>query len=383
MQSHELIVPGRLEELLGGALPETESEAHVQGLARELRASTLSVSAPLRGRVESLGTAPRRSRFWRRTRVVLVLAAVGAALAAAAGTGLVSSGDRTGSLSTVGGGSTVGGEETTHGVPNDVTTNLSGESLRAMKPPTPVFAPSPIPSGRAQDVDMWITLRVKDADQLSESSQEAMKITRELGGVVGSSNVATEGSRGQARLSLRVPTGRVDDALFRLSELGTVTGQRVATVDLQAPLDRVLARVEHLRSAIRIAKARLASGLLSDQEQLQMRIRLERLRSQLSAVTRTRTALEREASMADLTLTIGTPTGPVARTSESGIGGAAHKAVDVLRGAGSVAVFLAILLSPLLVLLLLAWMALRARGRRIERELLDESRPGVASPQRR
>jgi hypothetical protein len=47
-----------------------------------------------------------------------------------------------------------------------------------------------------------------------------------------------------------------------------------------------------------------------------------------------------------------------------------------------VAVFLVLVLSPLLVLLLLVWLALRARGRRIERELLDESRPGVATPER-
>jgi hypothetical protein len=381
MQSPELIVPPRLEELLGGALPETESEAHIQGLARELRASTLSVNAALRGRVESLGTAPRRRRFGGRTRIVLVLAAVGAALAAAASTGLVSSGGGTDSGSAGRSLSAVG--SASRGVPNDLTTNLSGESLKGLQPPAPAFAPSVGSGGRAQDVDMWITLRVKDADQVSDSSQEAMKITRELGGVVGSSNVATEGSRGQARLNLRVPTERVDDARFRLSELGTVTGERVATVDLQAPLDRALARVEHLRSAIRIAKARLASGLLSDREELHMRIRLERLHGQLRAVTRTRTALVREASMAELTLTIGTRTGPVASTSEGGIAGAADKAVDVLRGAGSVAVFLVILLSPVLVLALLAWIALRARGRRIERELLDESRPGVASPQRR
>jgi hypothetical protein len=375
MQSPELIVPTRLEELLGGALPETESEAHVQGLARELRTSTLSASAPLRGRVESLGTAPRGRRFGRRARLVLVLAAVGAVLAAAASTGLVSSGGKSGSGSTFvqEGGAQLAPRQSAVGA-------ASGDRVKGMQPPTAVFAPSPVPSGRAQDVDMWITLRVKDSDQLSDSAQEAMKITRELGGVVGSSNVATQGSRGQARLSLRIPTGRVEDALFRLSELGTVTGQRVATFDLQAPLDRALARVDHLRSAIRIAKARLASGLLSDQQELQMRIRLERLRGQLRAVTRTRIALVREAAMAELTLTIGTPTGAVASTSEGGISGAAHKAVDVLRGAGSVAVFLGLVLSPLLVLLLLAWIALRARGRRIERELLDEPQPATHRP---
>jgi Domain of unknown function (DUF4349) len=375
MQSSDLM-PGRFEELIGGAFAETESEARIQGLARELRSSRMPPSAALRSKVESLATAPRRPRFGRRARLVLILAAVGAALAAASATGLVSSGGQSVSGASSGGGAAL---KPVREAQQELDQNLSRDGVITSDPPLATFAPS----GRAQDVDMWITLRVKDADQLSESSQEAMKITRELGGVVGSSNVATEGTRGKAELRLKIPTGRVDDALFRLADLGTVTGQRVATVDLQAPLDRALARVEHLQSAIRIAKARLASGLLSSQAELQVRIRLERLRSQLRAVTRTRAALAREASMAELTLTLGTPTGAVPETSEGGITGAAHKAVDLLRSAGSVAVFLGLVLSPLLVTFLLVWIALRARGRRIERELLDESRPAAASPQRR
>jgi hypothetical protein len=375
MQSSDLM-PGRFEELIGGALAETESEARIQGLARELRSSSSPVSSALRGRVESLATAPRRPRFGRRARLVLILAAVGAALVAASATGLVSSGGQSVSGGSSGGG---GALKPVREAQQELDQNLSRDGVITSDPPLATFAPS----GRAQDVDMWITLRVKDADQLSESSQEAMKITRELGGVVGSSNVATEGTRGKAELRLKIPTGRIDDALFRLSDLGTVTGQRVATVDLQAPLDRALARIDHLQSAIRIAKDRLASGLLSSQEELQVRIRLEHLRSQLKGVTRTRAALAREAAMAELTLTFGTPTGAVPETSEGGITGAAHKAVDVLRGAGSVAVFLGLVLSPLLVVLLLVWIAVRARRRRIERELLDESRPGAASPQRR
>ncbi len=372
MQSPELILPSRLEELIGGALAEAESEARIQGLVRELHASSTSASAALRARVDDLGAAPHRPRFGRRARLVALMAAVGAFAAAVATVDLTSN--------------VAGGEESAvHGASRSlvpVAKNPSEDRSAANgSPESPAFGIAP--GGRAQDVDMWITLRVKDADQLSESSQEAMKITRELGGVVGSSNVATEGTRGRAELRLEIPAARVDDGRFRLSELGTVTGERVTTVDLQAPLDRALARVEHLQSAIRIAKARLASGLLSPQEELQTRIRLEHLRSKIRAVTRTRVALTREASMAELTLTLGTPTGAMPATREGGVTGAAHKAIDVLRGAGSVAVFLVLVLSPLLVLLLLAWLALRARGRRIERELLDESRPGVATPQER
>ena len=48
------IAPDRLEELLGGAVPEGEREALVQGLVRELRAGAPTAPAPLRSRVNAL-----------------------------------------------------------------------------------------------------------------------------------------------------------------------------------------------------------------------------------------------------------------------------------------------------------------------------------------
>ena len=372
MQSPDAVLPDRLEELLAGAMPDTDHEARLQGLVRELRTAPLTASAALRARVEGRPTVPGERRLGPRARLAVVIAVVGAFIAAATTAGLVSDGGISESAGVTGGG------RTERGVPSAITKDLSsrfgavgaGEAL----------SPMVIPAGRAQDVDMWITLRVKDADQVSESSQEAMRITRELGGVVVSSNVSTGGTRGQAQLTLKIPTARVEDASFRLSQLGTVTGQRVITADLQAPIDRTLQEIERLRSAVRIATARLASGLLDAQETLQMRIRLEHLRTRLRDVTRTRAALAQRAAMADLTLTLGTGGAAAPNKSEGGVAGATGTAFDILKGAGAVAVFLAIVFGPIVLLILLAWLALRARGRRIERQLLDEPKPATARP---
>ena len=364
MPSPEL-VPNRLEDLLGGALPETDREARLEGLVRELRVGSVSASAALRSRVERLSTTPREPRFGPRARAALVVALVGAFIAAAITGGLVSNDGR--------GGESAG--------------TAAGEGVRLTPlgvdgaSDAPTFKSAPlIPTGRAEDVDMWITLRVTDADEVSDSSQEAMSITRELGGVVVSSNVSTGANRGQARLTLKIPTARVEDAAFRLSALGTVTGQRIVTADLQAPIDRTLQRIERLQSAIRIAKARLASGLLDAEETLQMQIRLEHLRTRLRDVTRAHAALAQRAAMADLTLTLGTGGGAAPKKSEGGVAGAAGMAFDILKGAGAVAVFLAIVLSPIVLLIVLAWLALRARSRRIEGELLDEPQPATPRP---
>jgi hypothetical protein len=82
--------------------------------------------------------------------------------------------------------------------------------------------------------------------------------------------------------------------------------------------------------------------------------------------------------MADLTLRLATGA-PTADKSENGVAGAVDRARDFLRGAGAVAVFAAIVFSPLIVLALLGWIALRARNRRIEARLLEEPQPGAST----
>jgi hypothetical protein len=83
--SPDLIAPDRVEELLGGAVPEGEREALVQGLARELRLGGAPAPASLRTRVTALGDEPpRRRASLPRRRLALALALV---LVAVAGIG--------------------------------------------------------------------------------------------------------------------------------------------------------------------------------------------------------------------------------------------------------------------------------------------------------
>ena len=363
MSSPELVAPARLEELLTGAFPETHAEAHLQGLVRELRSASVGAPSSLRKRVGAL-EAPKRGARLSRRRLAVVLIAAALAVGAAFGARAYFSGD---------------GQKVVH-----------GEAQLVRKHPPAVFGAasandSALPlqvraSGRAQNIDMWLDLRVKDADAVSSASQDAVRITRELGGVVTSSTVDTRGTQGRAQLTLRIPVGRVQDAVFRLTQLGTVTAQKVNTEDLQTPLDLLGRRIAHLRSQIRIELARLASGTLDPAEELQARVHLENLRRNLREAKEHRETILRQTTMADLTLRLATPAPGGVEESESGISGAAHKAADFLRGAGSVAVFLALVLSPLILVVILAWLALRVRNRRVEARLLDEPRPGASTP---
>jgi hypothetical protein len=364
MSSPELVATARLEDLLAGAFPENYAEARLQGLVRELRTASVGAPPSLRERVGALA-APKRRPSGRRIAVVLVAAVLAAGAAFGARAYFSGSGQtvvRTGSAQLL--------KESSY-EPRTPSPALSGASqAESLSPMT----------DRAQNIDMWVDLRVKDADAVSSASQDAVRITRELGGVVTSSTIDTRGTQGRAQLTLRIPVGRVQDAVFRLTQLGTVTAQKVNTEDLQSPLDLLDRRIAHVRSQIRIELARIASGTLDPVEELQARVHLENLRRNLGEAKQHRETILRQTTMADLTLRLATPGPGAVEKNESGITGAAHKAADFLRGAGSVAVFLALVASPLIFLIVLVSLALRVRNRRVEARLLDDPRPGASTP---
>lgn len=374
MLTPELIAPERLEALLAGAVPDTHAEARLQGLALELRSGAPTARDELRRRVRALASAPRGRRVLAsRPRVVLVLAPL--ALATVAGS-LV--------LGRVGIGSS-GSETAKRGVPGAAALqraplHTAGEPLTSNLSLTP-FRPTLDADTRARHVDMWIELRVRDADRLSAAANNAMRVTRELGGFVASSTVGTRGNEGRAEISLRVPVGRVDDALFRLSQLGAITGQRVVTEDRQADIDRSSQRIEALRRAIQIAELRLGSGTLTVTQRLQLQIKLARLHGELTSLRRSRARLVREAATADLTLVLHTQAAASGKANKSGVGGIVGDALHLLGRAGAISLFAAIVLSPLVVLALLIWLVRRRRLRRQEAQLLGQARPGVPSPQ--
>jgi hypothetical protein len=365
MPSPELIAPERLEELLGGAFPETDREARVQGLALELRSSAAPAPDALRERVRTAAAAPRQRRSISRPRLAVVLALV--CFAAFVGA-LAVSGDRSSDES---GSREQAAPQAFSGRAPDVVNNAAAEEQ------------APLAGVRARDIDMWIELRMRNAERLSDAANEATRITRELGGFVASSTVRSAGQEGRAELALRVPVGNVDDAAFRLSQLGTITAERVVTEDLQGDIDSLSRQIETLSRAIRIAELRLKSGTLDAEERLRVEIRLEKLRARVAELQRSRGRVAAEAATAELTLVLHTREAAGAAEDESRIGAAAGDAVDFLGRAGSIAVFLAIVLSPFLLLLALVWFAMRARARRVEAGLLERPRPAATSPQPR
>jgi hypothetical protein len=374
MLTPELIAPARIEELLAGAVPDTDAEASLQGLMRQLRSSPTGAPDELRGRVRALDAEPPRSqKFSSRRRAALVFASLALAAIAASLVLGYPAGD--------GGLTHRKGTAVNQALRATPSPAVRDAETLARQYPSLLSGRTRNASGTAIDVDLWIELRVRDADTLSTAASDAMGITRELGGFVASSRVATQANEGRAELALRVPARKVDDALFRLTELGVVTSQRVATKDLQAGIDSYSRQADQMRRAIRIAQLRLASGTLGASDKLKLQIRIERLHGQRAEVMRTNARLAREAATAELTLVLHTQAPTDAGADKSGLAGTVGDALHVLGRAGAIGLYAAIVFSPLLVLALLIFLVRRRQLRNEEMALLDQSRPGVASPQ--
>jgi hypothetical protein len=387
------IAPDRLEELLGSALPEGEREARVQGLVRELRSDAGPAPSALRERVRTLAAEPprRREPAWRPRAalavalVLVAVAAVGAGLALRGGTagGDDAAGDAPAALEPTAGAETVptavapqadASEEdgrysaAGHG---GAASPLSGDEAVADRS-------SLAPTGRARDVDLRLELRLPGADELSDAAGEAMAVVRELGGWVAGSELETDGNEGEAELALRVPVGRLEDAVVRLSGLGTVTAQRVETVDLQAGIDARGRRLEQHERAIRVLELRLESGTLDPAAELRARLELERRRAAVEDLLRANARDRRDAATSELTLRLHTREAPVATPKEEGVGAAVARALDILGAAAAIGLAVLIVGAPLVLAALLLWLALRARSRRVEARLLE--RPAAPAP---
>ncbi len=388
MRSPE-IEPARLERLLAGFAPETAQEAILQGLVRELRGGMPEAPLVLRERVRMICEPVSRRPVVTRRRLVAV-ALVGALVAAVGAFALVGRGSGEDTAATpsreVSATQTVAGAASE--VPLDDVHAQSGDegkatgfesietdAARAAAPsPSTIFETAP--STRAQDVKMSLAIRVADAEALSDATNDALALTKRLGGHVVASAVDTDGTKGEAQLALSIPVGKIEDAVVGLSALGTITHQNVRTVDLQGDLDQRAKRIERLQRSIAADSLRLESGTLSAEQKLIVELRLARTRADLLVVRRERAAIARQAANAELTLTLRTGSAAAAKDEDEGtIAGAARTGVDFLAAAGAVAVLVLIAASPLIVLAFLAWFLLRIRRRRIDERLLAEPRP--------
>lgn len=333
-------------------------------LASELRAARPTASIELRERIESLAPPPRRRPTFAVRRLVpaVGLVALAGSLGVAAVIGVVHSGSTTVShseaLRAQATTTEVFGAATGHGVPRAPALDSKQRAL----PPA---------QGRLQQYDASLTLRVANADRLSARTQQAMRVTRSLGGYVASASFDVPGRHGVSTLVLRIPIDRVQRALAEFAGYGTMLSQKISVQDLQQRADAQTSRIAALRRAIAALEAQVQGSITPLQRE-----RLERLlsieKSRLVAQQKRLGATVRRAELARVALTLVTPAAK-ASVAPGRFDRTLDDAGSVLARELEILLYALVVVGPLLVLGGVAIAIGRAQRRRSDRRLLERT----------
>jgi hypothetical protein len=354
------------------------SEAKFESVMRELRATARPAPDRLRERVGALREPETRSAVRLRPALVAAVAtAVAVGLGAAAIGGLRGSGNakRTNAA----------GAQTERAVPSSIQGSLhrnlpapksaafrpilDGTRLSAQGAP---FSLSPdrafggrvlTPGARLQRYDVAMRLRVKN---LSRSTQAAVRHTRRLGGYVAAADYAIGGNVGDSRLELRVPVGRLQSAIARFTDLGTILSQHIAVADLKAPLDRTDARIAQLHKVIAELEAK---SFLTPAEQT----KLDGAKRTVQRLSQRRSSLIRQGTFARLSLQLTTRKAAAQHSQPGRFDRFWGDAGDILGKEAIAVLYALVVIGPFAILALLAFLAERTRRRRADHRLLEET----------
>jgi Domain of unknown function (DUF4349) len=237
------------------------------------------------------------------------------------------------------------------------------------------FAPSLPPSmNRLQQYQAAMTVRVDGLDALSPSTQKAMRIARGLGGYVVSArfNAAKEGT---SALVFKIPVGRVQQAIAKFSQLGTIAAQNIQITDLQTQFNQLVKRIGALRVAIAKIDDRLGSMSLSNAERVGLEQQRARLAARLEALRTSKARTAHRAALATVSLGLTTKeAAAVVKPHHRGpLGRALHDAGQILQKEASWGLYALIVLAPIALIVLAAFLLIRGGRRLSDRRLLESS----------
>jgi Domain of unknown function (DUF4349) len=252
--------------------------------------------------------------------------------------------------------------------PSHTNSVLHGQAVERAAAPRPVPPQSatlgklavPSSTTRVQRYGASLALRVANPAQVSDAVKRALHVVASLGGYPVSVHVSSAGSAGSGELVLKVPRSHVQEAIARLSQLGTIVGEQVDVQDLQGGInatDRTIARLQRQLAELR---AEPQTDAITRQ--------IAALTARIAGLQRARASTIRSAHYATIQLSISTRT--VARPHHHGHG-PLHGLGVAFRWIGIGLVYGLALGAPLVLVAALLWLATRALRRRREDALLS------------
>ncbi|HEV7639253.1 MAG TPA: DUF4349 domain-containing protein, partial [Gaiellaceae bacterium] len=220
----------------------------------------------------------------------------------------------------------------------------------------------PSAPGRVQDYGAFLALRLESATAVSDGVKSALRIASSLGGYPASVHASSEAKVASADLTLKIPRAHVQEAITRLSALGTITSENVNIQDKQAALNATDRTIARLQTQLKTLHAQTPSATTAK--------RIATLESQIARLQRASAATRRTAHYATVSLHLTSAKAVVPAVKGHG---PLHGVVVALTWLGIGAVYALAIGTPIVVLALLLWLAARAVRRRREDALLSRS----------
>jgi hypothetical protein len=321
-------------------------------LVTELRGARITAPSELRERVRLIAaadTTPTRRFTWRRALVVALPLA--AAVAATVVFTRPSANHQTATPTVVRSEARQGAH--TFASPPATTDSAAGGAAKLAPPSTP---------GRVQVYGATLALRLASATAVSDGVKSALRIASSLGGYPLSVHASSQAKVASADLTLKIPRAHVQEAIARLSALGTITSEQVDIQDKTAGLnatDRTIARLQQQLADLRKLPPSATTTA-----------RIAALESQIARLQRAAAATKRTAHYATVQLHL---TSAKAIVPHKQGHGPLHGVVVALTWLGIGVVYALAIGTPVVVLALLVWLAARVVRRRREDALLSRS----------
>ena len=230
---------------------------------------------------------------------------------------------------------------------------------------------SPGTENRKVDRDVSLALTAPPED-VNDVSDEAISITRDLDGIVASSNVSTAGNDASASLQLVIPTRNLDEAIDRLTEIGDVKSLNEGTVDITHFYVSAKDRLEDAEAERRKLLEALGNAS-TDAEAEALRLQIADARREIARAQAQFDRVSRRAQLSEMSLTIEGDRNASSKDDDEGrtFGDWLDDTVSVLRDVAGVLLVSAAILIPAAILLTIAWLVIRAILRRRRERALD------------
>jgi Domain of unknown function (DUF4349) len=353
-------VAAELDALEAALAGDPAAEPELAALVRDVRADAPAMGPDFRARLDrrverGFERALTRKRFASLRPMVPALGAAGCVLAAVVAFVVLSAGggsDGSAGSSSGGASAPLATQEQSADAAKSSGSAGSGSAgspkSSSAAPSASAVPPNGSTSARQRRVERSTRLELTTTD-VQGAGDGVVRATQAAGGFVQSSQIATGDGHSTASFVLRVPTGRLDDALARLSRLGHVKSLQQSAEDITNAYNGASARLVEAR-AERSGLLRALSKATTAQEISSLRARIADNRRTLQRYERELAAVRNRADYA----TVGVEVTGVARKHAAAPGGgswtpgdAAHDAVRVLEVSAGVALIALAVLVPL------------------------------------